>query len=190
LVSFQALRYYLTRDHTPGWIEDSYDGKLYQEIVEAFLNGSTDPALLEGLTVWRLSNDPAELDENGSSWLPVLLSCLSLPPWLRRQLGAMHLGLLLPDGVTNLQLVLPFFLDHLHGAAGCGSDGPGVLVPATAAFPVPRRVQASILFCSNDTRATPKANCMVQSPALVGASPWAWVDGYTLGNTTACLQVS
>jgi hypothetical protein len=139
--------------------------------------------------VWRLSNDPAELDETGSSWIPVLLSCLSLPPWLRRMLGAIHLGLLLPDGVTNLQLVLPYFLSHLHGPAGCGLDGLGVLVPPTAAFPETRRVFAHILFCSNDTRASPKANCMTQSPAKDGASPWAWIDGYRVGKMTAYLQV-
>jgi hypothetical protein len=119
----QALRFYLTRDSTEGWIEDAFDGTLYQRLVKRHLGDSTDPADLEDLTVWRLSNDPAELDDTGASWCPVMLSCLSLPPWIRRQLGAMHLGLLLPPGASNLQLVLPYFLEHLTGQQGCGLLG-------------------------------------------------------------------
>jgi hypothetical protein len=66
----------------------------------------------------------------------------------------------------------------------------GVDVPACRRFSQPRRVFAEILFASNDTRATPKANCMVQSPALEGASPWAWFTGFRVGGATAYLQVT
>jgi hypothetical protein len=65
------MRWVLTRDHTEGWIEDAYDGELYEDILRRYLAGRTDPALLEALLVWRMSNDPAEMTDNGQSWLPV-----------------------------------------------------------------------------------------------------------------------
>lgn len=65
------MRWAATRDHTAGWIEDVYDGDLYLELLRRYMDGRTDPALLEALLVWRMSNDPAEMTESGQSWLPV-----------------------------------------------------------------------------------------------------------------------
>jgi hypothetical protein len=180
----------MSRDHTPGWIEDVYDGELYKECLARFAGGREITAsMLEELLVWRVSNDPAELNDTGTSWLPVLLTCMSLPPWLRRKMGAMHLGMLLPPGVGNLNLLMPYFLPHLGaGPTGIGIGGAGVHVPASPGRPHATNHHCAILFCSNDTRATPKANRMRQSPAKVGASTHAWLDGFTLNGTVGYLQ--
>jgi hypothetical protein len=162
-------------------IEDCYDGELYKEaaqtareVVAGGICGGAKPMF----TTWRMTNDPCELTVDGSSWTPVLFVCMSLMPWWRAMTGAMHLGMLLPPGVKNLSLLLPYFLSSFMGAAGCQlKGGRGVLVPPLAEGGQATRVFAEIVAVSNDTRATPMANCMRQAPALVGASTHSWLEG-------------
>jgi hypothetical protein len=94
-----------------------YDGSVWKALRAKFDDRPGVPAL-EQFMAWKMTNDPCELGENEESWLPVFFVCMSLPPWMRRVLGAMHLGLLLPPGVKNLQLVMPYFLEHLRGPQG------------------------------------------------------------------------
>lgn len=94
-----------------------YDGSVWKALRAKFDDRPGVPTL-EQFMAWKMTNDPCELGENEESWLPVFFVCMSLPPWMRRVLGAMHLGLLLPPGVKNLQLVMPYFLEHLRGPQG------------------------------------------------------------------------
>lgn len=111
----QALKHADLRHVDDGYIEDVYDGELYRE-VRAKYHDSDGQAALHKFLAWRVTNDPCVLGEEELSWLPVFLVCMSLPGWMRCQLGSVHLGLLLPPGIKNLTLLMPYFL-RLHGAA-------------------------------------------------------------------------
>jgi hypothetical protein len=107
---------------------------------------------------------------------------------MRRVLGAMHLAMLLPPGVKNLTLVLPYFLEQFKGPHGISVGGNGIYVPASDGFPEARWVHNEILFCSNDTRAGPYVSRIHQAPSLRGAGTHEWIDGFSVGNTTCYLQ--
>lgn len=75
----ESLRYQFTRRNHPAWIEDVYDGSLYRKFITTFGVTPDEPWVA---LAWKMSNDPVKINDT-ESYMPVLLTCMSLPPWIR-----------------------------------------------------------------------------------------------------------
>ena len=70
------LEYVNNRTHRAGWIQDVYDGQLYQMAQEKLQPGKK-------AMHWRLTSDPAEFQAVGGSLTPVTLTNMSQSPIVR-----------------------------------------------------------------------------------------------------------
>jgi len=202
------LDYGSIRDHRAGWIQDVYDGELYQDAVQRLPEGKK-------VMLWRITSDPAEFQDAGGSLTPVTLSNLTQSPMVRDRYaiqritiiitsetliflrihskGAMHILALMPRECKNWSLIAPYVLADWSGPDGIGLDGRGVLVKKGGGWSEDRWFCHRILFSSNDTRGLPIVNLGMQDPAVHGACQFCKLVGLRLaplGRTMYCSAIT